>query len=198
MKITDIKQQVKRLDRYSIYIDSKYLFSLSEVELLDNKLKIGQNLDKQQLNKLLNRAELDKAYMRALDLLSRRPRSEWEIEQYLIRKGYNNNTVQQILNKLSNKGYIDDEKFAESWVRSRRMLKNISHRKLLYELQQKHISKDIINNVLEQDMTDEILVIKKIIQNKRLQSRYQDNNIKLKAYLIRQGFKYNDIDSMLK
>lgn len=197
MKITDIKQQVKRLDRYSIYVDSKYLFSLSEGEVLDSKLKIGQNLDKQQLDKLLNRADIDKAYMRALDSLSRRPRSKWEVEQYLLRRGHKNNTIQVILNKLSRKGYLDDQKFAESWVRSRRMLKTVSKRKLSFELQQKHISSSIISSALEDDETVELNVILDIIEKKRMQSRYQDD-VKLKAYLVRQGFNFDDITLALK
>ena len=45
MKITAIKQQVKRQDRYSIYGDGKYLFSFSESELLNSGIKIGQELE---------------------------------------------------------------------------------------------------------------------------------------------------------
>ena len=46
MKITSIKQQVKRADRYSIYVDDKYSFSLSEQELLSIKIKVGQEVTK--------------------------------------------------------------------------------------------------------------------------------------------------------
>jgi hypothetical protein len=41
MKITAIKQQVKRQGRYSIFVDDKYAFSLSENALLDQKITIG-------------------------------------------------------------------------------------------------------------------------------------------------------------
>lgn len=64
MKITSIKQQVKRADRYSIYVDDKYSFSLSEQELLSIKIKVGQEVTKLELKELLNKAEDDKAYMR--------------------------------------------------------------------------------------------------------------------------------------
>jgi len=80
MKITDIKQQVKRADRYSIYIDGKYSFSLSANELLNQHLKIGQELNRSQYNEMQQKALEDKAYMRSLDLLARRSRSEWEME----------------------------------------------------------------------------------------------------------------------
>ena len=44
MKITDIKAQVRRAGRYSIFVDGKYAFSLSDTALLEQKLKLGQEL----------------------------------------------------------------------------------------------------------------------------------------------------------
>ncbi len=196
MKITDIKQQVKRQGRYSIYIDGKYSFSLSEHELLLQGLRIGQEFDKQEFEKIQDTAAEDKAYMRALDLLARRPRSVWEMEQYLKRKGYEHNIIQNILNMLSNRGLLDDKKFATSWVESRRLLKPVSKRRLSQELQQKKISKDIISLVLEEDETSEQDVLRDLIERKRRQTRYQDNE-KLMAYLIRQGFSYGDVKEVL-
>jgi hypothetical protein len=34
MKITKISQQVQRKDRYSVYVDEKYSFSLSDYQLI--------------------------------------------------------------------------------------------------------------------------------------------------------------------
>lgn len=197
MKITDIKQQVKRQDRYSIYIDDKYSFSLSEHELMIQGLRIGQEFEKEAYQEIKDTAEEDKAYMRSLDLLARRPRSTWEMEQYLKRKGYEADLVQKILNRLSNRGLINDRKFAESWVVSRRLLKSVSKRRLLQELQQKKISSQIISEILEADETDELAVLKEIVQKKQAQSRYQDPQ-KLTAYLLRQGFNYHDVSSVMK
>ncbi len=192
MKITDIKQQVKRADRYSIYIDGKYSFSLSANELLNQHLKIGQEFNRSQYNEVQQKALEDKAYMRSLDLLARRSRSEWEMEQYLIKKSYDNNTTTRILSKLRKKGLLDDLKFAQIWVADRRRLKNVSKRRLLQELQQKRISKQIIVEVLDNDETNEQDVLRELIIKKRTQTRYQDSQ-RLTAYLLRQGFNYDDI-----
>ena len=43
-KITAIKQQVKNPQRYSIFVDEKYSFSLSELALINSELKIGQEV----------------------------------------------------------------------------------------------------------------------------------------------------------
>ena len=196
MRITDIKAQVKREGRYSVFVDGKYSFSLSENELLSSGIKIGQEFDEQGLQELKEKAIEDKALMRAYDLLARRPRSTWEMRDYLIRKDYPDQLIEKILNTLSNRGYLDDEKFARSWVENRRLLKNTSKRRLRLELQQKRISPDIISRVLEADQTDERAVLKDIIAKKRQQIRYKDDQ-KLIAYLLRQGFNYADIKSVL-
>lgn len=196
MKITDIKQQVKRQERYSIFVDGKYSFSLSEPELMSSGIRIGRDYSQAELDELQERAVLDKAYMRCLDLLSRRARSEWELRDYLRRKDYEPTTIDTILNKLRDAGYVDDYKFATSWVETRHLLKNISQRKLWQELKQKHIADDIISQVLTEDTADEQDDLRALVAKKRTQSRYQDQQ-KLMAYLVRQGYRYDDVKTVL-
>jgi regulatory protein len=124
------------------------------------------------------------------------PAASGKWNQYLKRKKCEKPIIEKILNKLTNRGLLDDKKFAESWVYSRRLLKSVSQRRLLQELQQKNISSHIISEVLEADETDEQDVLKEIIQKKKTQSRYQDEQ-KLIAYLLRQGFNYSDIKDAL-
>lgn len=196
MKITDIKQQAKRQDRYSIFIDEKYAFALSEPELLSTGLKVGRELDSSELEKLRQTAVIDKGIYRVLELVSRRPRSRWEIEDYLKRKKYDREEVDKITRAINAKGYIDDEDFARRWVDSRRLLKPVSTRKLRLELKQKKISEDIVQKVLDEDKTDEKEVLRELIDKKLRQSKYADEQ-KLIAYLARQGFNYSDIKDVL-
>ena len=196
MKITDIRQQVKRKDRYSIFIDGKYSFALSESGLLNSGLKSGQDLSENELDELKQVSTEDKAVYRVLDLIARRPRSEGEIRDYLRRKQYSQEDIDTVLNTLSTKGYIDDEAFARSWVGNRRLLKPTSRRKLILELRQKKINDEIISRVIEEDTSDEQETIKELIAKKSQQSRYKDEQ-KLMQYLARQGFNYSDIKSAL-
>jgi len=195
-KITDIKQQVKRQGRYSIFVDEKYCFSLSENELMRSGIRIGREYSESELEELQQTAVLDKAYMRSLDLLSRRARSKWEMRNYLKRKEYEPEIVDKIIDRLIAAGFIDDYKFAQSWVQNRHLLKNISQRKLWQELKQKHISDEIINTVQEEDESDDRDTLKDLITKKRTQSRYKDDQ-KLIAYLAGQGFRYDDIKQVL-
>ncbi len=196
-KISAIKQQVKRADRYSIYVNSKYVFSLSEAELLKTGLRIGQEFTQKELEDLRKAAVLDKGYDRALNLISRRSRSRWELEDYLKRKDYEPEAIENILGALSEKGYVDDHDFAKRWVENRRLLKTTSQRRLRQELKEKRVANDIIDQALEEDETDEREVLRELVERKRKQTKYQDD-LKLMQYLSRQGYNYDDIRIVLK
>lgn len=196
MKITAIKQQVKRQDRYSIYVDEKYLFSFSQLELQNSGLRVGREVSEQELAELQSTAVTDKAYDRALNLISHRPRSEWEIRDYLRRKDLTDHDITTVVKRLRGRGYLDDADFAKRWVATRRLLKSTSKRRLAQELRQKRIADDIVQVVLEEDETDERGVLRELVDRKRKQSKYQDN-MKLMQYLSRQGFSYGDIKSVL-
>lgn len=196
MKITDIKQQLKRSDRYSIYVDGKYVFSFSEGELLNSGLRTGLEFDEAGLAELKDRAVQDKAYDRALNRISYRPRSEWEIRDYLKRKDTPPEVIDNIVARLRKNKYLDDHDFARRWVANRRLLKSTSKRRLSQELRQKRVSDDIIQEVLADDETDEQEVLRELIERKRKQPKYQDN-LKLMQYLSRQGFNYDDIKTAL-
>ncbi|MCA9333201.1 RecX family transcriptional regulator [Candidatus Saccharibacteria bacterium] len=196
MKVTNIKQQAKNNKRYSIFIDHKYSFSLSEGELLNRSVRIGQSYTSSEIKELKLISTRDKAYTQVINLIARRPRSEWEIRDYLRRKGNEDQSIEQIVNKLTINKLINDKEFALRWVENRRLLKNTSKRKLKLELISKHVAENIVDSVLAEDDTEEIDVLKELVSKKRKQTRYQDD-LKLMQYLSRQGFNYDDIKQVV-
>lgn len=195
MKITAITTQVKRAGRYSIYIDGKFSFGLGGNDVLTLGLHAGQEITEAELAEFKQQSDFGKIYDKTLNLLSFRPRSEWELKDYLKRKNQSPTTIEKLLNTLSNLGYVDDKKFATAWVENRRLLKPISSLKLRAELKHKRIANNVIDEVLKADTTDEKTVLKELIERKS--RRYPDQQ-KLMAYLARQGFRYDDIKQALK
>jgi len=195
MKITSIKQQVKRADRYSVFVDGKYSFSLSESALLTQGLHSGQELDTIQLEALKEASGTDKAYGNALRYVAMRPRSIWELETYLKRKDVDEPVAESIIKRLEAVGLLDDTAFAKAWVNNRRLLKSTSRRKLQLELKQKHVPSGIIDAVLREEGADDRTALRELVEKKR--ARYPDQN-KFMQYLARQGFGYDDIKSVLQ
>lgn len=196
MKITAIKSQVHRQGRYSIFVEGKYSFSLSDMALLDAKLAVGQELSQSRIGELKQLSVDDKLYNLTLGYLAIRPRSEWEIKTYLVRKGASPTLLNSILNKLSKVDLINDQKFAEAYVRDRRLLRSTSRRKLVLELRKKHVADSVAQEVIGNEPADEQVALADVIVRKRKQTRYQDD-LKLMQYLARQGFNYGDIKNAL-
>lgn len=194
VKITSIKQQVKRADRYSVFVDGTYSFSLSESALLSQGLASGQEFDEQQLAELKKASGDDKAYGNALRYVAMRPRSVWELETYLRRKDVEEPVAATIIKRLEAVDLLNDVAFGRAWVANRRLLKSTSKRKLRLELQQKRLSASVIDQVLQEDETDERDTLRELVEKKR--ARYPDEQ-KFMQYLARQGFGYSDIKSVL-
>ncbi|MBC7581845.1 RecX family transcriptional regulator [Aeromicrobium sp.] len=198
MKITKITQQVKRKRRYSVFVDEIYSFGLSENGLLDSGIAIGQELDEAKLQAYKLLSDNDKLYGLALRYAAMRPRSAWEMQLYMKRKDFPAPLIEQITNKLTRIGMLDDAKFAEMFVHDRRLLRSSSKRKIQLELQKKHIASETIQQALGEDETDEPTMLKDIITRKRQQSKFREDDLKLMQYLARQGFGYGDIKHALE
>lgn len=196
MKISRIAVQTKDKNRYSIYVDDAFAFGVSESGLLRLGIRIGQEVSEQDVADFKKFSQSDKLFNQVLSLIMRRPRSEWEIQMYLKRKDRSDSEIAETVERLRDKGYVDDHDFARRWVENRRLLKPTSKRKLQIELRQKRVSDVVIQDTLSNDETDETEVLRQEIARRRRQSRYQDE-AKLLQYLARQGYRYEDIKSAL-
>ncbi len=199
MKITRIVEQEKQKGRYSLFVDGKYAFSLSESALLQSKLAVSQELGAADLKRWKQASADDKINAGALRYAAMRLRSTWEMEQYLRRKGTSPALAEDILNKLSNIDLLNDESFAQIWVQNRLLLRPTSKRKLQQELRAKRIADEIIEQaVMQEDGAGEQTALREIIVKKRNLPKYKADPLKLMQYLARQGFSYDDIKSALR
>ena len=196
MIITKISPAVKTAGRYNIFIDDIYSFSLDELQLVHSGFKKGQEISEEQLDEYKLESDFGKNYIRAVDLISRRFRSEREIRDYSFRKQWDQDITQKVVDRLYKFGYLNDERFAETFIRSRALMRNNSKRKMILELRKKGVDQDIIDRALNSsDEYDEHVALKKMITKKR--GSYDDER-KLIAYLARQGFRYDDIKDALE
>ena len=106
---------------------------------------------------------------------------------------FDDQDIDEVLKKLIEKQYVDDQKFAEYYVENRMIKKGISQRRLRQELFKKGVSAPVIEQVLADSNRNDIDEIKKIIQKKR--AKYSDE--KLIQYLTRQGFDYQTVKNLV-
>lgn len=191
MQVTKITEQVKNKNRASIYIDSKYSFSLTLDQLLKLYLKVGQEIDKSELEFFKKTSQEGKLKVQAINWLIIRPRSTNELRDYLKRKKLDQEGINSLVKELQDKKYQDNNNFTRWWI-EQRLNKNRSTRFIKYELKTKGISDEIVNKLLQNSDKE---ILKKLIAKKRQLKKYQDKN-KLIEYLLRQGFNYSDVKEL--
>lgn len=92
----------------------------------------------------------EKLYTQALKFLSRRPRSEKETIDNLLKKKASKEQIMVIINLLKNQKFLDDKLFAKWWIEQRANFKPKGWYALQLELKQKGIAEDIIKEVGEE------------------------------------------------
>ena len=221
-KITNIKQAVKNENRVNVYVDGKYSFSLDIAQLVDFKIKIGQEISESELTVFKKASTFGKLYQRTLEWVLTRPHSIRETKDYLYRKTTSLNRGSKtrpsgpersrdsdscfpsketffnfsdaIIERLIQKGYLDDLKFAEYYVENRFVKKGISKKRLQMELMKKGVSREIIEQVLGVSSRNDEEEIMKMIAKKR--NKYDDE--KLIQYLCRQGFHFETVRNLVQ
>ena len=197
MRITKVAPAARTAGRYNVFVDGHYSFSLDEFQLVQCSLHSGQEIDEAKLAELQAESDFGKNYTRAVDLISRRLRSEREIRDYAGRKQWSKDNTERVIARLYDRGYLNDLVFAQAFVRSRQSAQKYSRRRIERDLVNKGISHRIIQQVLDEGagMADDNDALTNLVAKKY--HRYDDIN-KLKAYLARAGFRYDDINKAIE
>ena len=86
----------------------------------------------------------EQARAHCLRLLTARARTRAELAAALTKRGYPDDVIDGVLDRLSQVGLVDDEDFAQQWVRSRRANAGKGKRALASELRTKGIDDEVI------------------------------------------------------
>ena len=204
--VTKLNPGVKNPERVNVFLDGRFAFSLDVSQVVEFGVKVGMKVTADQLDELRKASEFGKLYQRALEWVLTRPHSIRETRDYLRRRQIKRRqtnrvrereekrplaeieeaAMQQVLEKLIAKRYLDDQKFAEFYVENRYLRKGISQKRLRMELRQKGVTPEIIATAMAKIPRDEQEEIKKVIAKKR--KKY--NDFQLVGYLVRQGFNF--------
>ncbi|MFN2454776.1 MAG: regulatory protein RecX [Pyrinomonadaceae bacterium] len=138
-----------------------------------------------------------KTMKRAINLLAAKPRSVNEMRERLLEKEWTNEeTVEAVIAKLKEYGYVDDERFAYGFASSRVRQKPLGRGRLLRDLQMKKVDRETASEAIRQvfeETPEEDLIDRAIGKRVRLrglpQTRAETKS--LFDHLLRQGFSYD-------
>lgn len=196
-RITLLQLQRRRRDRVSVFLDEEFAFGVS-LELASG-LRLGQELDGEQIAALRAEDAYRVALDRAVRFLASRPRSRRELARRLGRDEIDEATLERVLARLEELGYLDDRAFAEWWVANRAAHRPRGRLALRSELAEKGVPRDIVEEALEgQDDADAAL---RLAMDRRERYRGLDRegfDRRLGGYLRRRGFRYEDVREALE
>jgi regulatory protein len=137
--ITKLERQKRNKERINVYIDDSYAFALHEDVLVKYRLLKGRQIDRDEMQEVLEAEDKNRAEHYALRYIGYRPRTVHEVRVYLLGKGFPEEAAAEVVERCLNQGYLDDRKYAEQWVEERMRLKPRGRHLLRKELKNRGI-----------------------------------------------------------
>lgn len=189
MFISKLEYQKNNPNRVNVYVDGKFAVGVSANDVLKLGLFKNQEITQDFLNKIIAQSNFGKGLNAAINFLSFRPRSEWEVRFFLKRKkdpAGRRDDVDNIINKLKEIDQINDEKFAAWWVEQRNTFRPKGQRAINAELARKGVKIKI-------RLENEVDLALKLIKKKAFLDKQ-----KIYQYLLSRGFSYDTIETVIE
>ncbi|HEX8843426.1 MAG TPA: regulatory protein RecX [Pyrinomonadaceae bacterium] len=140
-----------------------------------------------------------RTFQRAVKLLAAKPRSVAELRERLLEKQWTNaETVEAVLAKLGEYGYLNDERFAFGYASYKVRQKPVGRGRLRRDLQLKKVDRETADEAIKlvfEETPEEELIDRAIEKRLRLKGR-PSTRAEVKSlfdHLLRQGFSYEQV-----
>lgn len=201
-RITSIEVQKRNKQRFNIYIDEVYAFAVDGELVYKEKLIVNEEVDEERLHNIAKKENLLKCKNTALRIIERSYKTEKEIKERLIDKGYDVDSILPIIDFLKEYRFIDDSAYIKMYIKDR--IRSQGAQKIKYAL----IKKGIDPNEIEANLTnlnkdEEINVALELAKKKysqlvlRESDKYKLSN-KLCRFLIGRGYDYALVKDVIK
>ena len=200
MLITKIEQQKKDASRYSIFLDHKFSFGLSGVDVLYFKLKEDEVLDKEKYEYILEHVVYEEAKRKAFNYVSAGYKTEKEVRDKLLIREYSEEIIDKVIDVLKQYNYVDDRVYAKKFIEYRTKTKKQGLFKIKHDLIIKGISEEIINEFFDDFKNDSGETIVSLIEKKAkgLKNLEYKEKQRIIGFLMRRGFSCEEINEGFK
>lgn len=210
MKVTKLSTQKKDPNRFSLYLDGSFYMGVSANTVAKHLLYEGKIISEEERDSFVEAEILERFYYRCVDSVNRSPKSERQVRQYIktvyYRKKGNwfsedadfeiDKISDTIIDNLKRDGYIDDERYAEMFVRSRMRFKPRSSSVIKMELAAKGVSTDSAELALDDAEIDDKDMAQKAYCKRFKDEPFSKDDTKKINYLRRKGFSWDVISSL--
>lgn len=142
----------------------------------------------------------EKAYNYAIKYL-KNIKTKKDVYDYLIRKGFTDEETSEVCDYIEEVGLVDDDLYVKFFVEDSFRIKNKGARKIVYELKQRGIDDDKINEAIEEASDMQYEALKEAYERKLEATKSETDEYKRKnkiiRFLISRGFDYSDIKDIV-
>ena len=142
----------------------------------------------------------EKAYNYAIKYL-KNIKTKKDVYDYLIRKGFSDEETSEVCDYIEEVGLVDDDLYIKFFVEDSFRIKNKGARKIVYELKQRGIDDDKIEEAIEEASDIEYEALKEAYERKLEATKSETDPYKRKnkiiRFLISRGFDYSDIKDIV-
>ncbi len=201
--ITKIEVQKRNPKRRSIYVDDVFVAGVDAEVAAELDLHEGQAIDDDTLQRALLAEERRRATDSAYRYLARRAHSAHELKVKLRRRGFPQAIVDEVIDGLRQRGYVDDLEFARSYVRNRMATSPVGEMALRAELRKRGVAGSEIDAAVGEVLSEHDPVkVASEIARKRLRA-YGDLDAgkarqRVANFLLRRGFSYEIVGEALR
>lgn len=195
MTVTTIVPLDKRKSK--VFLEEDFALILYKGEIKKYHLEEGQPIEPDTYREITETVLRKRARERALYLLKSGDRTEGDIRRKLKEGCYPEEAIEQTIAFLKEYRFLDDERYAKQYINSRGSRK--SSRQISYELQQKGLSREVLQRLLEENPIVEEEQIRKYLKKKgydREQTERKER-AKISASLGRKGFSFDVIKKVM-
>ncbi len=145
-EITGLRE---RRGRARIWVDGEFWAEIDADVAAERGLREGVALGLEELEEVRVAGERALAMNRALHFLGYRARSRREVRERLQRYGYGEETVEVVVGRLEELGYLDDEEFARAAAREK--ARRYGPRRVLGELRRSGVDAELAQGVVDDE-----------------------------------------------
>ena len=198
MLVTKVEPVTKT--KYRVELDQQFAFVLYKGELAKFGIREMEEIPEEQYEKIRTEVILKRAKLRAMHLLTDMARTESGLREKLKQGMYPEDLIDAAIDYVKSFGYLDDNRYAEQFVESRKGSKSKQEIRAL--LLQKGIRKEKIDRALEKcwQEEDSAEAIRALIRKKRVDlSQASEQEIqRLYAFFGRKGFRFEDVRQVIQ
>lgn len=147
-KITKIDTQKKNANRVSIFLDDEFFCGLDMFTAQKHFLAIGKEVSREKLLEAVFDNETESAFEKCMRQLEGRLKSEKELRDYLFKKEYNNDVIENVIERLKRYNYINDAEFCRNYIAS--YLQRWGRKKIEFMLKSLILDKEVLVAALEE------------------------------------------------